>query len=106
MIGLSSSSKNMAEFVEPPFLIDKYSCSYIVNNKILKTNQNISNTAGIQIHRNLKDDPVYLAFEYLVKEKKLFLVDGHKFGCSFLAYKEHPDSAHAVHLVFVNPENS
>ena len=101
MMGLSSSTKNMAEFVEPPYLLDKYSCAYLIKNQIIEIRESICNKAGIELIKNIDKDPIYVAYKYLITEKKLFLVDGHKFGCCFLAYNEHPDTMHAIYLVFV-----
>jgi tRNA splicing endonuclease len=35
---------------------------------------------------------------------KYFLMDGHKFGCAFLAYDQDPEVHHAKALVFVGDE--
>ena len=36
--------------------------------------------------------------------EKHFLVDGHKFGCDFLVYEEHPETTHAKYLLFIEDE--
>ena len=101
MIGLSSSTKNMSEFVESPYIVDKYSCAFLVNHKILRPNLLISNQKGIEILKTLCKDPTYAAYSYLIIRRKCFLVDGHKFGCTFLAYNEPPTAVHAAYLIFV-----
>lgn len=42
---------------------------------------------------------------YLHLAEKYFLVDGHKFGCAFLAYDHDPDIHHARALIFVGEED-
>lgn len=51
--------------------------------------------------KSLVREPGYLAYVWLMREKKVFLLDGHKFGCEFLAYESDPDIAHARFLVFI-----
>ena len=43
----------------------------------------------------------YRVFEYLTKEKKLYLTLGIKFGADFLAYEGDPLTCHAKYLVKV-----
>lgn len=35
MIGISQWSRNTVDFTDPPYLLDKYACAYVINNKIL-----------------------------------------------------------------------
>lgn len=51
--------------------------------------------------KSLTKDLTYKVYEYLVKNKYLFLLDGHKFGGDFLAYEHNPDSNHATYLIFI-----
>lgn len=101
MIGINSSSKNITDFVCEPYLIDKYSTAFVVKNKILDLKAEISNAKGVQLIQDLLSNVVYLAYACLMEERKMFLVDGHKFGCHFLAYDTQPDLVHAKYLVFV-----
>lgn len=41
---------------------------------------------------------------YLQLAGRYFLLDGHKFGCAFLAYEGDPEVQHAKALVFVGEE--
>jgi hypothetical protein len=34
-----------------------------------------------------------------------YLIDGHKFGCAFLAYDSDPDVHHASHLIFTGEDS-
>jgi hypothetical protein len=46
-MGVNSSSKNIACFVSEPYLLDKYSCAYLIKHKIMSYNKKISNKLGI-----------------------------------------------------------
>ena len=37
--------------------------------------------------------------------KEFYLIDGHKFGCAFLAYDADPQTNHPRHLIFIDEEN-
>jgi hypothetical protein len=101
MAGLSSSSKNIACFTVKPFLVDRYSCAYLLKQKLIEYDPVGSSQLGIAKVHQLYSTSIYLAYEYLVSNLQLFLVDGHKFGSEFLAYEHNPDSNHATYLVFL-----
>lgn len=46
MIGITTSSKNTADFTDSPYLLDKYATTYVVKNSILQYSD-ISNLNGL-----------------------------------------------------------
>jgi hypothetical protein len=46
MIGITSSSKNIVDFNDTPYLLDKYATTYVIKNSILQYSD-ISNLNGL-----------------------------------------------------------
>lgn len=100
MIGINSSSKNIFDFVCEPFLIDKYSCAFVIENNIMPLSK-ISNPIGVEFINKLRNSHYFKGYDYLLKKKHLFLLDGHKFGSDFIGYEHNPDLNHGNYLVFI-----
>lgn len=67
MIGISQWSRNTVDFTDPPYLLDKYACAYVINNKILEFRDDISNLVGVELIKGLEKDFHYIAFNLLMK---------------------------------------
>lgn len=68
MIGVNSSSKNIYEFVCEPFLIDRYSCAFVIENNIMPQSKN-SNAIGVEIISKLRKDHFFKGYDYLLKKR-------------------------------------
>lgn len=105
--GLSNSSKNQAEFVESPFHIDRWAVIFLFVSKELCEQEGIVLKIGSKEVENrleeLSKEKHARIFMHLIKE--FYLIDGHKFGCTFLAYDADPETYHAKHLIFIDEES-
>lgn len=79
LVGLNSSSKNILDFVSQPYLVDRYSATYLIKGGFAKYSK-FSNSKGVQLLDEISTSQMYSAYTYLKDKKNFFLIDAHKFG--------------------------
>lgn len=93
--------------MEAPFHIDQWAVIYLFASKQLREEEGIilkitSKEVESKLEEMSKQKHAKI-FMHLTKE--FYLIDGHKFGCAFLAYDQDPETTHAKHLIFIDEES-
>lgn len=90
--------------MEPPFHIDRWAVSFLfVSNELCEKEGIILKIGSKEVETRLEEmskEKHAKIFMHLMKE--FYLIDGHKFGCAFLAYDADPATNHAKHLIFID----
>lgn len=92
-VGVSKSSKNNKEFIDGPYLCDKYALAYIKKNGLYP----IVNLDS-DLYETTMESEEYRVYECL--RGSYYLLNGRKFGALFLAYENDPATSHAEALIF------